>query len=53
VSAPRVPGCDLGGLNEAKFKLENVLELVVDGAKFSMINVELICDPTLTPWCTC
>ncbi len=39
------------GLNTVQFKLISVNEMTVDSAPFTVYNVELICDLSLTPWC--
>lgn len=39
------------GLNETKYSLENVHELLIDGAKMTLLNVITICNTTETPWC--
>jgi len=39
------------GLNTVQFKLISINEMSVDNNPFTVHNVELICDTSVTPWC--
>ena len=39
------------GLNDTKYRILDVQELTVDHHQFTLINTELFCNKTLTPWC--
>lgn len=41
------------GLSHTKYKIFEVKELTIDNAKVTILNVELECDKTVTPWCDC
>lgn len=38
-------------LRNTKFKILEVNELTINGAQVTMVNVELFCNVTATPWC--
>ena len=46
----RTPACDL---NFTSYEIKDVKELSLDEAPFTMLDVELKCDPVVTPWCKC
>lgn len=41
------------GLNTMRYRIEKVHNLTLDGTSLTIVNVELECDLTLTPWCDC
>lgn len=38
-------------MHNVNYKLLSTSEIIVDGAPAAVLNVELICDYALTPWC--
>jgi len=41
------------GLNTIRYKIIDHKELAIDGIKLTVLNVNLECDKSLTPWCDC
>ncbi|BES96152.1 Galactosyl_T_2 [Nesidiocoris tenuis] len=41
------------GLQDVEYKIRSKHQLTVDGAAVTVINAELRCNRTLTPWCLC
>lgn len=42
------------GLSTVDYTLLDVKKLAIDDAvKVTVLNIQLNCDPTLTPWCDC
>lgn len=41
------------GLNGTKAKLIQIKEHFLDGANFTIIDIEVECDKNETPWCEC
>lgn len=41
------------GLEATKYSIESVVERSIDGARFTMLNVQVPCDRENTPWCDC
>lgn len=41
------------GLHDVNYRLIGVSSLTIDGEPVTIINVELICDRAVTPWCDC
>ncbi|CAG5128585.1 unnamed protein product [Candidula unifasciata] len=39
------------GVSTVKYKVDSVKDLVISGAPVTVINVLLVCDLNLTPWC--
>jgi xylosylprotein 4-beta-galactosyltransferase len=38
-------------LPDVKYELESVVEMTINGAQVTMLNVKLACNETATPWC--
>jgi xylosylprotein 4-beta-galactosyltransferase len=45
--------CDDSGLKYFNYNLTGVQELTIDGAQLTLINVDVPCNRTATPWCEC
>ncbi|KFB39790.1 hypothetical protein ZHAS_00007156 [Anopheles sinensis] len=41
------------GLNTLKYSIHSRRELMIDGITVTVLNVDLFCDKTKTPWCEC
>lgn len=41
------------GLHDVNYKIESVNSVAIDGASIYVVNIQLICNHTLTPWCDC
>ena len=41
------------GLDTLEYDVRNILNMTVESIPFVVINVKLICDKSLTPWCDC
>lgn len=41
------------GLNTVKYRITDKKELTIDGAKATILNINLECDKKVTPWCDC
>jgi hypothetical protein len=41
------------GLSNVVYKLKSMNEVTIDGAPLTIVNIELSCDRTVTPWCDC
>lgn len=41
------------GLNTTKYSIKNINELTIDNTAVTVVNIKLICDTLLTPWCDC
>ncbi|XP_041985234.1 beta-1,4-galactosyltransferase 7 [Aricia agestis] len=41
------------GLHDVAYKIHNTHSVTVDTLPITVVNVELICNKTLTPWCVC
>lgn len=41
------------GLNTLRYNLSKVHNLTLDGTSLTVVNVELECDHSTTPWCDC
>lgn len=41
------------GLDNVKYKILKVHELVIDGVDVTILNIMLDCDLNKTPWCDC
>lgn len=41
------------GLDTLRHQIASVHNLTVDGTLVTVVNVQLECDPTSTPWCDC
>lgn len=41
------------GLNTLKYKITRVHDMLIDGTQITVLNIELECDITQTPWCDC
>lgn len=39
------------GASTVKFKLVSKIEMTINGALFNFVNVEVVCDYDLTPYC--
>lgn len=44
---------EFSGLNGTNFTLVHIKEHFLDGANFTLIDVEIGCNKELTPWCEC
>ena len=42
---------EISSLKNTKFNLLSVNEMTIDGAQLTMVNVDLGCNVTATPWC--
>ncbi|KAK7866962.1 hypothetical protein R5R35_014735 [Gryllus longicercus] len=41
------------GLLDVSYTIKSVYEMVIDSAPVTILNIELRCNKTLTPWCEC
>ncbi|KAL0277459.1 UNVERIFIED_CONTAM: hypothetical protein PYX00_004726 [Menopon gallinae] len=41
------------GLNDVSYKIQSVQQLKIDNAHLKVLNIQLNCDRSATPWCTC
>ena len=41
------------GLSTLKYNISSRKELIIDGVRVTVLNVNLECDKNLTPWCDC
>ncbi|EFA09998.1 Beta-1,4-galactosyltransferase 7-like Protein [Tribolium castaneum] len=41
------------GLHDVKYKVVSYKSMTIEGAPFNVVNIELFCDRTITPWCDC
>lgn len=41
------------GLDTLRHKIAKVHNLTLDGTQLTVVNVQLECDASLTPWCDC
>lgn len=41
------------GYKTLKYNITNRKEIMVDGSKATVLNIELHCDKKSTPWCEC
>lgn len=41
------------GVQDVNYKLVNKHTVAVDGLNVTVLNVELVCDKSRTPWCQC
>ncbi|KAB7501708.1 Beta-1,4-galactosyltransferase 7 [Armadillidium nasatum] len=41
------------GLSTTKYNLLSRMEMTADGHPFTILNIELLCDYAVTPWCNC
>lgn len=41
------------GLHNVNYTIHSIKEMTIDSAPLIVLNIELICDHKLTPWCNC
>lgn len=41
------------GLHNVNYTISSIKEMTIDSAPLTVLNIELICDHKLTPWCDC
>lgn len=41
------------GIHDVSYKIHNTHSVVIDSLPITVLNVELICNKTATPWCQC
>ncbi|XP_012281666.1 beta-1,4-galactosyltransferase 7 isoform X2 [Orussus abietinus] len=41
------------GLNNISYKLENTIKMTIEDLSLTVLNVSLMCDKSITPWCEC
>ncbi|XP_043476521.1 beta-1,4-galactosyltransferase 7 [Leptopilina heterotoma] len=41
------------GLHDVSYKLEEVIKLTIADSPVTVLNIALICDKSITPWCEC
>ncbi|MCL4146200.1 UNVERIFIED_CONTAM: hypothetical protein GTU68_017231 [Idotea baltica] len=41
------------GLSSTRYRVRSRKELTIEGYPLTMLNVELECEPSVTPWCNC
>ncbi|CAH0555439.1 unnamed protein product [Brassicogethes aeneus] len=41
------------GLHDVKYNIKSRTKMNIEGAPLTIINVQLLCDQTKTPWCEC
>ncbi|XP_034949086.1 beta-1,4-galactosyltransferase 7 [Chelonus insularis] len=41
------------GLNNVSYKIDEVVNMTISNTHLTLLNIALICDKSLTPWCEC
>ena len=41
------------GLHNVSYKLEETIEITIAGTSITVLNISLMCDKSITPWCEC
>lgn len=41
------------GLHDVNYTISSIKSMTIDDAPLTILNIELICDHKLTPWCDC
>lgn len=41
------------GIHDVSYKLHSTHNVVIDSLPITVLNVELLCNKTATPWCQC
>lgn len=41
------------GVKTVKYKIEDKKQMNIEGISFTVLNIMLECNKTLTPWCSC
>ncbi|XP_032456541.1 beta-1,4-galactosyltransferase 7 [Nasonia vitripennis] len=41
------------GLNNVSYKLENAINATIANTSITILNISLMCDESITPWCIC
>ena len=41
------------GLKDVSYKLEKAIEATIANTSITILNISLMCDESITPWCIC
>jgi xylosylprotein 4-beta-galactosyltransferase len=41
------------GLNNVSYKIENAINATIINTPMTILNISLMCDESITPWCLC